>query len=65
MTNRKDLLASLRSKIGECKIKRSSKAVKDAELDKGLKQLGIDKEKFRTELETIKKQGGLELKLNQ
>jgi hypothetical protein len=62
---RKELLTKLRSKIGESKIKRSSKEVKKNILDKGLKEMGIDQEKFKEDLEKIKKQGGLELNFNQ
>ena len=62
---RKELLTKLRSKIGERKIKRSSKEVKKNILDKGLKEMGIDQEKFKEDLEKIKKQGGLELNFNQ
>jgi hypothetical protein len=57
--NRNDI----RSKIGEKSILRSSKDNREAILDKVLHDIGIDKEKFKADLEAIKKQGGLELNI--
>ena len=57
--NRNDI----RTKIGEKSILRSSKDNREAILDKVLHDIGIDKEKFKADLEAIKKQGGLELNI--
>ncbi len=58
MSGREALLNKLREKIGEKEISRNTKKNKEKILDKGLKDLGIDKEKF-------KKQGDLEINLKQ
>lgn len=47
----------LRSKITERRISRSSKAIKEHTLDKTLKNLGIDKEKFKQDLEAVQSRG--------
>jgi hypothetical protein len=60
-----ELRNMLRAKIGEKRIERSSKQSKENILDKTLKDIGIDKEKFKKDLEEIKKQGGLEMNLSQ
>lgn len=60
-----ELRNMLRAKIGEKRIQRSSKQNKENMLDKTLKDIGIDKEKFKKDLEEIKKQGGLEMNLSQ
>lgn len=52
-----------RAKRGEMRINRSTKLQKENILDKTLKQIGIDKEKFKKDLEAVKKQGGLELNI--
>ena len=65
MSGREALLNKLREKIGEKGINRNTKKNKEKILDKGLKDLGIDKEKFKEDLEKIKKQGGLEINLKQ
>ena len=52
-----------RAKRGELRIQRSSKAQKEAILDNTLKQMGIDKEKFKKDLEAVRKQGGLEVNI--
>jgi|UniRef100_A0A6C0IZ61 hypothetical protein len=65
MSGREALLNKLREKIGEKGISRTTKKNKEKILDKGLKDLGIDKEKFKEDLEKIKKQGGLEINLKQ
>lgn len=65
MSGREALLNKLREKIGEKGISRNTKKNKEKILDKGLKDLGIDKEKFKEDLEKIKKQGGLEINLKQ
>jgi len=59
-----ELRAKLRSKIGESRIQRSRKQNKEQILEKSLKNMGIDHDKLKKDLESIKKQGGLELKYN-
>lgn len=61
--NREELKAMLKARIGEKKIQRSSKEKKENILEKTLKDIGIDKEKFKNDLEAIKKQGGLQISL--
>jgi len=60
-----ELRNMLRAKIGEKRIQRSSKQNRENILDKTLKDIGIDKEKFKKDLEEVKKQGGLEMNLSQ
>ena len=64
-TRIKELRDLCRSKRGELRIKRSSKIQKDDILQKTLKQIGIDKEKFKADLESVKKQGGFEINMKQ
>lgn len=47
----------LRGKIAEKRISRSSKLIKEHTLDKTLKDLGIDKEKFKQDLEAVQSRG--------
>ena len=61
----KELRNLCRSKRGELRIKRSSKRQKEDMLEKTLKQIGIDKEKFKADLEAVKKQGGFEINMKQ
>jgi hypothetical protein len=63
--SRKELSNLLKSKLGEKRINRSSKLNKELILDKTLKNLGIEKDKFKADLEAVKKQGGLEINLKQ
>lgn len=64
--NRKQELRNmLKAKIGEKRIQRSTKDHKEQVLDKTLKNIGIDKEKFKKDLEELKKQGGLKVDMNQ
>jgi len=63
--SRKELSNLLKSKLGEKRINRSSKLNKEIILDKTLKKLGIEKDKFKADLEAVKKQGGLEINLKQ
>ncbi len=63
--SRKELSNLLKSKLGEKRIDRSSKLNKELILDKTLKNLGIEKDKFKADLEAVKKQGGLEINLKQ
>ena len=50
---------SLKSKIAEKSLKRSSNVRRDNLIDKNFKKMGIDKDKFQADLEAVKKQGGL------
>lgn len=59
----KELRVLFRSKKGEMSIKRSSKNKKEAILEKTLKKIGIDKDKFKSDLEAVKKQGGFEINI--
>jgi hypothetical protein len=54
----------LRAKIGEDRIKRSSKKQKDEILRTTLKDMGIDKDKMQKDMEAVKKQGGFTMTLN-
>jgi hypothetical protein len=63
--SRKELSNLLKSKLGEKRINRTSKLNKELILDKTLKELGIEKDKFKADLEAVKKQGGLEINLKQ
>lgn len=60
-----ELKNMLRAKISEKRIERSSKHSRENILDKTLKDIGIDKEKFKKDLEEVKKQGGLDINLSQ
>jgi hypothetical protein len=63
IARRKKLRDLCRAKRGEKRIMRSSKKQKEAILNKTLKQIGIDKEKFKADLEAVRKQGGLEINM--
>jgi len=60
---RKELSNLLKSKITEKQICRSGRNQKETILEKTLGSLGIDKDKFKADLEAIKKQGGLEISM--
>lgn len=60
---RKQLSNLLKSKITEKQICRSGKDQREKVLEKTLGSLGIDKDKFKADLEAIKKQGGLEINM--
>ena len=60
---RKQLSNLLKSKITEKQISRNGKNQKEIILEKTLGSLGIDKNKFKADLEAIKKQGGLEISM--
>jgi len=49
----------LRNKILEKSLKRSSNVRKETIMDRDFKKMGIDKEKFQSDLEAVRKQGGL------
>ena len=57
--NNTELKSKLKSKILDKNLKRSSTKRKDILMDKNFKKMGIDKEKFKADLEAVKKQGGL------
>ena len=61
--HRKQLSNLLKSKITEKQISRSGKIQRETVLEKTLGSLGIDKDKFKADLEAIKKQGGLEISM--
>ena len=60
---RKQLSNLLKSKITEKQIYRSGKDQREKVLEKTLGSLGIDQDKFKADLEAIKKQGGLEINM--
>lgn len=60
---RKQLSNLLKSKITEKQIYRSGKNQRETVLEKTLTSLGIDTDKFKADLEAIKKQGGLEISM--
>jgi len=60
---RKKLSNLLNSKIKEKQIYRSGNNQKEKVLEKTLGSLGIDKDKFKADLEAVKKQGGLEISM--
>jgi hypothetical protein len=62
--DRKELKAKLRAKLEEGKIMRSTKQTKQQIFDKTLKNMDIDPEKLRKDMEELKKQGGLSINLN-
>tara|TARA_Y100000389_G_C17456742_1_gene518645 strand:- start:989 stop:1189 length:201 start_codon:yes stop_codon:yes gene_type:complete len=64
MPSREELKQKLRDRIGEHQIKRSSKENREKVFSKGLKDMGIDEKKFKEDLENIKKQGGLNISLD-
>jgi len=53
-----ELRNKLKLKLNEKSLSRSTKIKKEAVVDKNFKKLGIDKEKFKSDLEAVKKQGG-------
>lgn len=60
---RENLRQKLRAKIGQGRIARSSKQNKEKVLDKTLSKIGLDKDKLKADIEALKKQGGLTIKL--
>ena len=63
--SRKILRDKLMNKINERRIMRNTKESKEIILEKTLNDIGIDKEKFKADLEAVKKQGGLQINLKQ
>lgn len=61
MTRKKELSKLLRDKLGEKCIDRSTKKAKEEVLNKTLKHFGIEKDKFKADLDAVRKQGGLEI----
>lgn len=64
-TTIEELRNMLRAKIGEKCIMRGSKQHKENVLEKTLKQIGIDKNKFKSDIEAVKNQGGFTLNMKQ
>lgn len=62
---KQELRNLLKAKIGEQRIQRASKQNKEKILDQTLRKIGIDKEKFKQDLEAVKKQGGMEISMKQ
>lgn len=62
MLDQKELRNMLRAKIAEKKIERSDKKQKEKILEKTLKNIGIDKDQFKKDLEKVKENGGLEIR---
>lgn len=62
-TSEKDKKDNLKDKLKEkmqlLKLKRSTKRSRDTFVDNKLKNIGIDKDKLKNDMEQIKKQGGL------
>lgn len=63
-TERNELKNKLRAKIEDCQITRSTKRTKEQIVEKSLKQMNIDKEKLKKDIEEVNKQGGLTFNLN-
>ena len=63
ITRKNELSKLLKAKLGEKCIGRSSKKAKEEILTKTLNHLGIEKDKFKADLEAVKKQGGLEINM--
>jgi predicted DsbA family dithiol-disulfide isomerase len=55
---RQELRKKLRDRIGEKQIKRSNKENKEKVLTQTLESMGIDKERFKKDLEALQKSGG-------
>tara|TARA_Y100000389_G_scaffold192429_1_gene219862 strand:- start:655 stop:870 length:216 start_codon:yes stop_codon:yes gene_type:complete len=60
---RNKLRKKLREKIDLKKISRTTKSNKEQILQKSLATMGIDKDKLKADIEALKKQGGLSLKI--
>ena len=59
MSSREDLRKKLKEKLEQKQIQRTSKKVVEKKMSEGLKTLNIDFEKFKKDLETVNKSGGL------
>ena len=57
--SKEELKKKLHEKLQYKRIARSGKKRQENMLDKTFKEMGIDKEKFKQDLENVKKQGGL------
>jgi hypothetical protein len=55
---RTELRKKLRAKIEEGSIKRSTKEVRQKVLDKTLKDMGIDKDKLKEDMDRLNKENG-------
>jgi len=58
-TEKDNLKDKLKEKMQLLKLKRSTKRSRDTFVDNKLKNIGIDKDKLKNDMEQIKKQGGL------
>jgi hypothetical protein len=60
---KKELKERFNAKMDEKNSSRFSKKKKEFIFDKNLKNIGIDKEKFKADLDAVQKQGGLEINM--
>lgn len=58
-TNISQSRAILQAKIAEKRLQRASRHAKDQILERTMKSMGIEKEKFQKDLEAVTKAGGL------
>jgi uncharacterized membrane protein len=61
---RKKLRASLKARIGEKSIQRSTKQTKEKVLDKTMADSGIDMKKLKEDMERLQKECGGKFELN-
>jgi len=61
---RQKLREKLRAKIGDSKISRGTKHSKEMVLENTLKKMGLDKDKLKSDIMAVKKQGGLTINLS-
>jgi SMC interacting uncharacterized protein involved in chromosome segregation len=61
---RNELRTKLRNKLEDSKMTRFTKQNKEKILEKSLKQMNIDKEKLKKDIEEVNNQGGLTFNLN-
>ena len=61
--NREQLREKLRLKLGNKKLRRTNKKVRNQIMEKGLKKEGVDLEKLKKDIEAVNKQGGLTVDL--
>ena len=61
MDNREALRRKLRQKLGEKKITRGTRKTQEKIFEKSLKKMGLDKDRFKKDLEAVKKQGSISL----
>lgn len=61
MDQRQEIRDQLRSKILEKRLSRSNKHTQEQVLEKTMKKMGIDKERFQKDLENVTKAGGFHI----